>query len=96
MPTGAAELAYTAEGIAQDERADGRACADFRPMEFELGIIAQAHGSARLHLGATDVIVAVKVRAARGKLVGGGGSRRRLVCRTRQSVWQTRPRAKAL
>ncbi|KAG2489638.1 hypothetical protein HYH03_011917 [Edaphochlamys debaryana] len=32
-----------------------------RPVELELGVIAQAAGSARLHMGATDVIVGVKV-----------------------------------
>lgn len=34
---------------------------DMRPVELQLGVIAQAAGSARLHLGATDVIVGVKV-----------------------------------
>lgn len=35
-----------------------------RPVELQLGVIAQAAGSARLHLGATDVIVGVKVSLA--------------------------------
>ncbi|KAG2448229.1 hypothetical protein HYH02_006814 [Chlamydomonas schloesseri] len=35
-----------------------------RPIELELGVIAQAAGSARLHIGATDVIVGVKVEVA--------------------------------
>ncbi|KXZ56980.1 hypothetical protein GPECTOR_1g885 [Gonium pectorale] len=32
-----------------------------RPLELDLGVIAQAAGSARLHVGATDVIVGVEV-----------------------------------
>ena len=43
-------------------RNDGRDCSDFRPIELELGVVPQASGSARLHLGNTDVVVGVKVR----------------------------------
>jgi len=57
-----AEKAYIAQGVAQDLRNDGRGCRDLRALELELNVIAQANGSARLRVGGTDVIVAVKVR----------------------------------
>lgn len=60
------ERRYVAEGIALGVRTDGRSRTDCRPAEFELNVVAQAHGSARLHLGATDVLVGVKVRASVG------------------------------
>ena len=53
--------AYLSQGIELGIRSDGRGCLDCRPLELELGLIAQANGSARLHLGRTDVIVGVKV-----------------------------------
>eukprot|EP00798_Chlamydomonas_sp_ICE-L_P007953 gene7953-1169_t len=56
-----AEHDYCAQAIQQGIRLDGRGPKDFRPIELELGLIAQASGSARLHLGSTDVIVGVKV-----------------------------------
>lgn len=59
-----AEVLYIAQGIEQGVRTDGRGCSDYRPLEFELGVIPQASGSARLHLGTTDVLVGVKVSAA--------------------------------
>jgi exosome complex component RRP42 len=61
-----AEKAYIAQGVAQDLRNDGRGCRDCRPLELELGVVAQANGSARLHVGGTDVMVGVKVRAGSG------------------------------
>lgn len=56
-----AEMVYIAQGVAQDLRNDGRGCRDLRALELELNVIAQANGSSRLHVGGTDVIVAVKV-----------------------------------
>lgn len=47
-------------GIAQDLRTDGRQRRDFRPISVEIGVIPQANGSARIKLGATDVIASVK------------------------------------
>lgn len=47
-------------GIAQDLRADGRQRHHFRPISIETGVIPQANGSARVRLGATDVIASVK------------------------------------
>eukprot|EP01025_Chloroclados_australasicus_P006813 TRINITY_DN12173_c1_g1_i1.p2 TRINITY_DN12173_c1_g1~~TRINITY_DN12173_c1_g1_i1.p2 ORF type:complete len:305 (+),score=23.38 TRINITY_DN12173_c1_g1_i1:58-915(+) len=42
-------------------RVDGRGRNDFRPVEVEVGVVAQAHGSAKLVLGNTTVIVGVKI-----------------------------------
>ncbi|KAK6271020.1 hypothetical protein POUND7_008118 [Theobroma cacao] len=47
-------------GIAQDLRSDGRKRLTYRPIYVETGVIPQAHGSARIRLGATDVIASVK------------------------------------
>ena len=60
--SGSTRNSYIAEGIELGIRSDGRSCLDCRPLELELGLIAQANGSARLHLGRTDVIVGIKVR----------------------------------
>ena len=58
----AGEVTYCQLSIENNVRLDGRQCLDMRPVELELGVIAQAAGSARLHMGATDVVVGVKVR----------------------------------
>jgi len=63
MVFGTSEKEYCTQSCHHGIRLDGRACEDFRPFELELGLIAQASGSARLHLGGTDVIVGVKVCA---------------------------------
>ncbi|CAH9092932.1 unnamed protein product [Cuscuta epithymum] len=47
-------------GIAQDLRTDGRTRLSYRPIYVETSVIPQASGSARVKLGATDVIVSVK------------------------------------
>ncbi|KAL0456120.1 UNVERIFIED_CONTAM: Exosome complex component RRP42 [Sesamum latifolium] len=47
-------------GIAQDLRTDGRKRLAYRPIFVETGVIPQASGSARVKLGATDVIASVK------------------------------------
>jgi exosome complex component RRP42 len=57
------ERVWVVQGVADNIRTDGRCRQDYRPLELEANIIAQADGSARLHLGATDVLVGVKVRA---------------------------------
>ena len=54
---------YITEGIRQDVRGDGRSCSDYRPLKLELGVLPQASGSARCQLGATDVLVGVKVKS---------------------------------
>ncbi|EEC69134.1 hypothetical protein OsI_38058 [Oryza sativa Indica Group] len=47
-------------GIAQDLRTDGRRRLQFRAISVETGVIPQANGSARVRLGATEVIATVK------------------------------------
>jgi exosome complex component RRP42 len=54
------ERAFVRDGIEQSVRVDGRAREDYRSMVLELGVVPQASGSARLRLGGTDVMVAVK------------------------------------
>jgi exosome complex component RRP42 len=56
------ERVWIVQVVEQDLRTDGRARLGYRPLGVEANIIAQADGSARLHLGATDVLVGVKVR----------------------------------
>lgn len=55
------ERIYIVQGIEQDVRTDGRGRSHYRPLELEANVVAQADGSARLHLGSTDVLVGVKV-----------------------------------
>ena len=57
MTTSLAEQEYCKACVQQGIRLDGRENFDFRPVELELGLIAQANGSARLHLGSTDVLL---------------------------------------
>ncbi|KAL6531024.1 hypothetical protein OROHE_014506 [Orobanche hederae] len=54
------ERNFIKAGIAQDLRNDGRTRLTYRPFYVETGIIAQASGSARVKIGATDVIASVK------------------------------------
>lgn len=56
------EVEYIVEGIQHGVRLDGRGRMDMRPVEVELGVVAQATGSARVRMGSTDVLVGVKVR----------------------------------
>ncbi|DBA92888.1 hypothetical protein WJX77_008146 [Trebouxia sp. C0004] len=55
------ELVYIREGFQLDVRSDGRNTEELRSIALETGQLVQASGSARLKLGATDVLVAVKV-----------------------------------
>ncbi|KAK2648235.1 hypothetical protein Ddye_015724 [Dipteronia dyeriana] len=54
------EKEFIKGGIAQDLRSDGRKRYTYRPIYVETGVIPQANGSARVRLGATDVIASVK------------------------------------
>ncbi|BAT85176.1 hypothetical protein VIGAN_04268300 [Vigna angularis var. angularis] len=47
-------------GIAHDLRCDGRKRLTYRPILVETGVIPQANGSARVRMGATDVIASIK------------------------------------
>lgn len=54
------ERKFLEGGIAQGLRNDGRGRHDFRSFSIDVGTIPQANGSARVRLGATDVIASVK------------------------------------
>eukprot|EP01028_Stygiella_incarcerata_P004511 TRINITY_DN1993_c1_g1_i1.p1 TRINITY_DN1993_c1_g1~~TRINITY_DN1993_c1_g1_i1.p1 ORF type:complete len:298 (-),score=84.85 TRINITY_DN1993_c1_g1_i1:43-936(-) len=54
------EKQFIQEGVAQNVRLDGRKRLDFRPVFVETGVVPQAHGSARVKVAHTDVIVSVK------------------------------------
>lgn len=49
------------ELLANGKRVDGRAPTEYRKLDVESGVIERAEGSARVHLGKTDVIVGVKI-----------------------------------
>ena len=50
-----------AQTIDAGKRLDGRTLTDFREIKIEQGIIEKAEGSARVHLGKSEVLVGVKV-----------------------------------
>jgi exosome complex component RRP42 len=50
-----------AELLANGKRSDGRGFTDYREIKIEPGAIERAEGSARVHLGKTDVVVGVKI-----------------------------------
>ena len=54
------ERCFVLDGVEQDCRVDGRGRLDYRSMTLQLGTSPQASGSARVRLGNTDVMVAVK------------------------------------
>ncbi len=56
------EVQWITSGVEYNCRNDGRGREDFRELSLQLGVIAQATGSARVQLGETDVIIGVKVR----------------------------------
>lgn len=56
----AGEVEWITSGINFNCRNDGRKRDEYRPLEVQLGVLAQATGSARVRLGETDVIVGVK------------------------------------
>lgn len=62
-----AEKTFLEGGIAQDLRNDGRGRHHFRNFSVDAGIIPQANGSARVRLGATDVIASVKAELGKPK-----------------------------
>ncbi|KAL4856790.1 Exosome complex component RRP42 [Chlorella vulgaris] len=54
------EVEWITAGVSYNTRNDGRKREDFRQLKVQLGMLAQATGSARVQLGETDVIVGVK------------------------------------
>jgi exosome complex component RRP42 len=57
----AAEDAFIRAGFAADLRTDGRARNQYRQIDVATNFLAQCNGSARVQLGATDVVAGVKV-----------------------------------
>lgn len=53
------------ELLEQGQRIDGRSFDEYRPLSIEVGVIPKAEGSARVHLGNTEVVTGVKVQPDR-------------------------------
>ncbi len=50
-----------AQTVESGKRLDGRTLTDYRELKVEQGVIEKAEGSAKVHLGKTEVLVGVKV-----------------------------------
>jgi exosome complex component RRP42 len=50
-----------AQGIDSGKRLDGRSLTDMREFKIEQGYIEKAEGSAKVHLGKTEILVGIKV-----------------------------------
>ncbi|KAG7203192.1 hypothetical protein KM043_010299 [Ampulex compressa] len=61
IPLSAGEKTFILHGVDADFRNDGRRRCEYRAMEVETKLMPQTHGSARLRIGNTDVLVGVKV-----------------------------------
>lgn len=53
------------ELLSQGKRIDGRSFDEMRQLRIETGVIPKANGSARVHLGGSDVICGVKIQPDR-------------------------------
>lgn len=49
------------ELLANGKRSDGRGITEYRKIQLESGVIERAEGSARVHLGNTQIVVGVKI-----------------------------------
>ncbi|XP_066329496.1 uncharacterized protein [Miscanthus floridulus] len=56
-------------GIAQDLRTDGRKRLQFRALSVQTGVIPQANGSARVRLGATEIIASIKAELGKPSIL---------------------------
>jgi exosome complex component RRP42 len=63
------EKRFLRGGIQQDLRSDGRTRVQFRSISVETGVIPQANGSARVRLGATEVIASIKAELGKPSLL---------------------------
>ncbi|KAJ4808746.1 Exosome complex component RRP42 [Rhynchospora pubera] len=63
------EKQFLRGGIEQNLRADGRTRNQFRPICVETGVIPQANGSARVRLGATEVIASIKAELGKPSIL---------------------------
>ena len=53
---------YIYKGLSENKRADGRELYEYRKIQIEPGVIEVAEGSARVHLGNTDVLAGIKIK----------------------------------
>ncbi|MCH7941397.1 MAG: exosome complex protein Rrp42, partial [Thaumarchaeota archaeon] len=53
------------ELLEHGQRIDGRSFDEYRPLSIEVGVIPKAEGSARVHLGNTEVVTGIKVQPDR-------------------------------
>lgn len=58
---GDAEKRFIIHGIQDDLRNDGRKCEDYRHIDLEVGVLDNAHGSSRLRIGNSELLVGVKL-----------------------------------
>ncbi|KAJ3704296.1 hypothetical protein LUZ61_008001 [Rhynchospora tenuis] len=63
------EKQFLSGGIEHNIRADGRTRHQFRPISVHTGVIPQANGSARVRLGATEVIASIKAELGKPSLL---------------------------
>ncbi|XP_058809162.1 exosome complex exonuclease RRP42 [Phymastichus coffea] len=61
IPLSLAEKTFILHGVDANFRNDGRCRIDYRSMELETKLMDQVHGSSRIRIGNTDVLVGVKV-----------------------------------
>ncbi|KAJ8670117.1 hypothetical protein QAD02_001376 [Eretmocerus hayati] len=61
IPLSLAEKTFILHGVDADFRNDGRSRTNYRDFELETKLMDQVHGSARIRIGNTDVLVGVKV-----------------------------------
>ena len=54
-----AERTFTIHGVQDNVREDGRARDDYRHVQMETGVLSNAHGSCKLALGNTQVLVGI-------------------------------------
>jgi len=55
------EKYYLMRGVRENKRVDGRSRLDYRSGDLEMNYVSNAHGSLRIQLAETDVIIAAKV-----------------------------------
>ncbi len=77
-----AEISYIQASLTADPplRADGRGLHDYRqPIELNRGVAPLANGSARVRIGGTDVMAAVRLEVE-DVVTGGGADDGRVSC----------------
>lgn len=58
---GDAEKRFIINGIQDDLRNDGRKCEDYRHIDLEVGVLNNSHGSSRLRIGNSELLIGVKL-----------------------------------